>query len=98
MLDIFEALRIGAFVEIGGDDTMRTGNLLYERSLTRLQSSPDLLFRGAIVHVPKTIDNDLIICYHYVSKIVDKDSCFILTQKRWGNLSSMILPSERALR
>ena len=46
VLDAFEALRIGALVSIGGDDTMRTAYLLWK------------YFGVPVVHVPKTIDKD----------------------------------------
>lgn len=58
ILDVFEALRIGALVSVGGDDTMRTANLLqthYERLQAAGRSFEN--FRG-VVHVPKTIDKD----------------------------------------
>jgi 6-phosphofructokinase len=58
VLETFEALRIGALVSIGGDDTLRTANLL-ETHMNSLRSSGRSFksFMG-IVHVPKTIDND----------------------------------------
>jgi 6-phosphofructokinase len=47
-------LEIDALVSIGGDDTLRTANLLFELQ-NRL---PPGSRRVRIVHVPKTIDND----------------------------------------
>jgi 6-phosphofructokinase 1 len=48
------ALEIDALVSIGGDDTLRTANLLHELQ-NRLPAGSR---RVRIVHVPKTIDND----------------------------------------
>jgi 6-phosphofructokinase 1 len=47
-------LEIDALISIGGDDTLKTANLLHEFQL-RL---PPEARRFAIVHLPKTIDND----------------------------------------
>jgi 6-phosphofructokinase len=47
-------LKIDALISIGGDDTLKTANYLYEFQ-KRLQGEAR---RIAIVHVPKTIDND----------------------------------------
>ncbi len=47
-------LEVDALVSIGGDDTLRTANCLYEYQ-THL---PPEARRVRIVHVPKTIDND----------------------------------------
>jgi 6-phosphofructokinase len=58
VLDVFEMLRIGALVSIGGDDTLKTANFLYRIARQKLAADPELLFQGAIVHAPKTIDND----------------------------------------
>ena len=58
VLDVFEMLRVGALVSIGGDDTLKTANFVYKISQRILTEDPDRLFQGAIVHVPKTIDND----------------------------------------
>jgi len=57
VLDVFEALRIGALVSVGGDDTMRSAYLLqlYLNNLVAKGVSPQ--FQG-VVHVPKTIDKD----------------------------------------
>lgn len=53
-----DALNMGALVSIGGDDTMRTGNLLqiYAQRLRKNGTAPKV-FQG-VVHVPKTIDKD----------------------------------------
>jgi ATP-dependent phosphofructokinase / diphosphate-dependent phosphofructokinase len=48
------ALDLDALVSIGGDDTLRTANLLYELQ----HRLPQGARRVRIVHVPKTIDND----------------------------------------
>lgn len=45
-------LKLDALVTIGGDDTLKTANFLH--LLTREEETKDL----AIVHLPKTIDND----------------------------------------
>jgi len=47
-------LDLDALVSIGGDDTLRTANLLYEFQRRLPAGSP----RVRVVHVPKTIDND----------------------------------------
>ncbi|MRR13275.1 6-phosphofructokinase, partial [bacterium] len=49
----FERLEIDALVSIGGDDTLKTANYLYE-----MQELMPELRRIRIVHLPKTIDND----------------------------------------
>ena len=48
------ALDVGALVSIGGDDTLRTANVLHEYQ----RRLPEGARRVRIVHVPKTIDND----------------------------------------
>ncbi len=56
VLKVFEDLRIGALISIGGDDTLRTANLL-QLVLNELRSgnaAPEG-FAG-VIHVPKTID------------------------------------------
>lgn len=58
ILDLFEELGVGMLISIGGDDTLKTANYLFEISKARLQKNPDLLFQAAVIHVPKTIDND----------------------------------------
>ncbi|MCZ7683471.1 MAG: 6-phosphofructokinase [Sandaracinaceae bacterium] len=47
-------LEIDALISIGGDDTLKTANLLYEYQKRLDTDAP----RVAIVHLPKTIDND----------------------------------------
>ncbi len=47
-------LEIDALISIGGDDTLKTANLLYEYQ-NRLPSDAR---RVQVVHLPKTIDND----------------------------------------
>jgi len=47
-------LRIDAVVSIGGDDTLRSANLLFEYQKRLPAGAP----RVRVVHVPKTIDND----------------------------------------
>jgi ATP-dependent phosphofructokinase / diphosphate-dependent phosphofructokinase len=54
---VYEALvdlGIEALVSIGGDDTLRTANLLFEYQKRLPATAP----RVRVVHVPKTIDND----------------------------------------
>jgi 6-phosphofructokinase 1 len=47
-------LGVDALVSIGGDDTLRTANCLYEYERRLPEGTP----RVRIAHVPKTIDND----------------------------------------
>jgi ATP-dependent phosphofructokinase / diphosphate-dependent phosphofructokinase len=47
-------LEIDALISIGGDDTLKTANLLYLFQ----QSLPEGARRFHVVHLPKTIDND----------------------------------------
>jgi 6-phosphofructokinase 1 len=47
-------LGVEALISIGGDDTLKTANLLYEYQRRLPEGSP----RVRVVHVPKTIDND----------------------------------------
>jgi 6-phosphofructokinase 1 len=47
-------LNIHALISIGGDDTLKTANYLYEYQKRLPPDEP----RVAIVHLPKTIDND----------------------------------------
>jgi 6-phosphofructokinase len=47
-------LEIDALISIGGDDTLKTANLLYEYQ----QRLPAAAKRVRVVHLPKTIDND----------------------------------------
>ncbi|HVP39187.1 MAG TPA: 6-phosphofructokinase [Candidatus Saccharimonadales bacterium] len=47
-------LGIDALISIGGDDTLKTANFLYEYQ----QRLPEGAKRVQIVHLPKTIDND----------------------------------------
>ncbi|MCA9534287.1 MAG: 6-phosphofructokinase [Myxococcales bacterium] len=47
-------LEIDALISIGGDDTLKTANLLYEYQ----RHLPEGARRFQIVHLPKTIDND----------------------------------------
>jgi 6-phosphofructokinase 1 len=46
-------LRIDALISIGGDDTLKTANLLYSYQKQLPEDAP----RFAVVHLPKTIDN-----------------------------------------
>ncbi len=54
VLSALTDLGVDALVSIGGDDTLKTANYLYE--LQKLQ--PTGAKRVRVVHVPKTIDND----------------------------------------
>jgi 6-phosphofructokinase 1 len=47
-------LEIHALISIGGDDTLKTANLLYEYQ----RRLPERARRVQVVHLPKTIDND----------------------------------------
>ncbi len=47
-------LEIDALISIGGDDTLKTANFLYEFQ----RRLPDSAKRVHVVHLPKTIDND----------------------------------------
>lgn len=58
ILEFFEYMKIGAFISIGGDDTLKTANYLHQLALYRIRGESNLCFKGAVVHVPKTIDND----------------------------------------
>lgn len=50
----FVDLELDALVSIGGDDTLKTANLLHEYQKRLPEDAP----RIRIVHLPKTIDND----------------------------------------
>jgi 6-phosphofructokinase 1 len=47
-------LEIDALISIGGDDTLKTANFLYEYQ----KRLPEKARRVSVVHLPKTIDND----------------------------------------
>src|SRR5690349_25027705 len=47
-------LEVDALISIGGDDTLKTANFLYEYQKTLPQDAR----RVHVVHLPKTIDND----------------------------------------
>jgi ATP-dependent phosphofructokinase / diphosphate-dependent phosphofructokinase len=47
-------LEVDALISIGGDDTLKTANFLYEYQ----QRLPDAARRVRVIHLPKTIDND----------------------------------------
>ncbi|HEU0030703.1 MAG TPA: 6-phosphofructokinase [Kofleriaceae bacterium] len=47
-------LEIDALISIGGDDTLKTANFLYEYQ----KRLPDKARRVQVIHLPKTIDND----------------------------------------
>jgi 6-phosphofructokinase 1 len=57
ILNLFEELRIGALITLGGDDTLKTANFFQTISQARREKNPDQGFQG-VVHAPKTIDND----------------------------------------
>ncbi len=48
------SLHVSALISIGGDDTLKTANFLYEHQ-NRAKTEGG---RVAVIHVPKTIDND----------------------------------------
>lgn len=52
--DALVDLRIDALVSIGGDDTLKTANLIHEYQ----KRLPSEARRVSVVHLPKTIDND----------------------------------------
>lgn len=52
--DALVDLRIDALVSIGGDDTLKTANLIHEYQ----KRLPAEARRVSVVHLPKTIDND----------------------------------------
>jgi 6-phosphofructokinase 1 len=54
VIDGLRDLEVDALVSIGGDDTLRTANLLHQYQSRLPAGTP----RIRIVHVPKTIDND----------------------------------------
>jgi 6-phosphofructokinase len=58
VVEVLDAMRIAGLISVGGDDTMRTANLLhlYVAGLRASGNAPKH-FRG-VVHVPKTIDKD----------------------------------------
>ena len=58
ILDIFEKMKIGVLISIGGDDTLKTANYLYETARGKMGNDAGRIFQGAVIHVPKTIDND----------------------------------------
>jgi len=47
-------LEVDALISIGGDDTLKTANFLYEYQRRLPPEAP----RVSVVHIPKTIDND----------------------------------------
>ena len=47
-------LGVDALISIGGDDTLKTANLLYEYQRRLPEEAP----RFKVIHLPKTIDND----------------------------------------
>jgi 6-phosphofructokinase 1 len=52
--DALLSLRVDALISIGGDDTLKTANFLFEFQKRLPAGSP----RVRIIHLPKTIDND----------------------------------------
>jgi 6-phosphofructokinase 1 len=55
--NVYQALAdldVDALISIGGDDTLKTANLLYEWQ----RGLPEGAHRVRVVHLPKTIDND----------------------------------------
>ncbi len=57
-IDVLDALRIGALISVGGDDTMRTANLLQIHLENLKKAGREFTHFKGIVHVPKTIDKD----------------------------------------
>jgi 6-phosphofructokinase len=58
VLEVLEALDIGALVSVGGDDTMRTANLLQMHLDNLKKSGKEFKSFKGVVHIPKTIDKD----------------------------------------
>ena len=54
VLEGLRSLGVDALISIGGDDTLKTANLLYAYQETLPADVP----RIGVVHIPKTIDND----------------------------------------
>jgi len=57
IIDVFQELRIGALITLGGDDTLKTANYFQAISQLRREKDADQTFQG-VVHAPKTIDKD----------------------------------------
>jgi ATP-dependent phosphofructokinase / diphosphate-dependent phosphofructokinase len=57
IIAIFQELKIGALITLGGDDTLKTAN--YFQAIAQLMRAKDaaITFQG-VVHAPKTIDKD----------------------------------------
>ncbi|MCP4604614.1 MAG: hypothetical protein GY847_29515 [Proteobacteria bacterium] len=58
VLNVLETLKIGALISVGGDDTMRTANLLQIHLSNEKKNGKKYNNFQGIVHVPKTIDKD----------------------------------------
>jgi ATP-dependent phosphofructokinase / diphosphate-dependent phosphofructokinase len=58
VLEVLESLKIGALISVGGDDTMRTANLLQIHLKNLEAAGKRFYFFKGVVHVPKTIDKD----------------------------------------
>lgn len=54
VLEGLRSLGVDALISIGGDDTLKTANLLFAYQ----ESFPEDVPRIGVVHIPKTIDND----------------------------------------
>ena len=75
----FESMRIDGLVSIGGDDTLKTANYIYE-----MQTVIDGLRPISVVHLPKTIDND----YYGIDWTFGFNSAVEFASKEIQNLSA----------
>ena len=58
MIYLFRELRIGGLISIGGDDTMRSANLLQMKAWQMMEAGLIKKNSFGVVHLPKTIDKD----------------------------------------
>lgn len=79
-------LEIDALVSIGGDDTLKTANLLHEYQ----QRLPEGARRVRIIHLPKTIDND----YHGIDFTFGFFTAVDVMAKELQNLRADALATE----
>ncbi|MEM6989649.1 MAG: 6-phosphofructokinase [Myxococcota bacterium] len=79
-------LNLDALISIGGDDTLKTANLLLEYQKTLPDGAP----RVRIVHLPKTIDND----YHGIDFTFGFFTAVDVMAKELQNLRADALATE----
>lgn len=58
VIETLEAMKIAALISIGGDDTMKTANLVQMMRQKLVDAGRRFEHFGGAVHVPKTIDKD----------------------------------------